>query len=79
MATSDVLSIGLSGTLASERALATSSHNIANANTEGYSRQRVQVDTRPPQLSGIGALGTGVKVNNVKIIEGKVGRYRRRE
>ena len=68
MATSDVLSIGLSGTLTSERALATASHNIANANTEGFSRQRVQVDTRPPQLAGIGALGTGVKVNNVKRI-----------
>lgn len=68
MGTSDVLSIGLSGTLASERALATSSHNIANANTEGFSRQRVQVDTRQPQLAGIGALGTGVKVNNVKRI-----------
>lgn len=68
MGTSDVLSIGLSGTLASERALATSSHNIANANTEGFSRQRVQVDTRQPQLAGIGSLGTGVKVNNVKRI-----------
>lgn len=68
MATSDVLSIGLSGTLTSERALATASHNIANANTKGFSRQRVQVDTRPPQLAGIGALGTGVKVNNVKRI-----------
>ena len=68
MATSDVLSIGLSGTLTSERALATASHNIANANTEGFSRQRVQVDTRPPQLAGVGALGTGVKINNVKRI-----------
>ena len=68
MATSDVLSIGLSGVLTSERSLATASHNIANANTKGFSRQRVQVDTRPPQLSGVGALGTGVKINNVKRI-----------
>lgn len=68
MATSDILSIGLSGALTSERSLATASHNIANANTKGFSRQRVQVDTRPPQLAGIGALGTGVKVNNVKRI-----------
>ena len=68
MATSDVLSIGLSGALTAERSLATASHNIANANTKGFSRQRVQVDTRPPQLAGIGALGTGVKVNNVKRI-----------
>ena len=64
----DILSIGLSGALTSERALATSSHNIANAQTEGFSRQRVQVDTRPPQLTGVGALGTGVKINNVKRI-----------
>lgn len=64
----DILSIGLSGALTSERALATASHNIANAHTEGFSRQRVQVDTRPPQLTGVGALGTGVKINNVKRI-----------
>ena len=64
----DILSIGLSGALTSERALATASHNIANANTEGFSRQRVQVDTRPPQLTGVGALGTGVKINNVERI-----------
>ncbi|MCK4864718.1 MAG: flagellar hook-associated protein FlgK [Gammaproteobacteria bacterium] len=64
----DILSIGLSGALTSERALATASHNIANAHTEGFSRQRVQVDSRPPQLTGVGALGTGVKINNVKRI-----------
>ncbi|MCW8901289.1 MAG: flagellar hook-associated protein FlgK [Gammaproteobacteria bacterium] len=68
MGTSDVLSIGLSGTLTAERSLATASHNIANANTKGFSRQRVEVDTRQPQLAGIGALGTGVKVINVKRI-----------
>ena len=61
----DILSIGLSGTAASERSIATASHNIANAQTEGFSRQRVQVDTRPPQLTGVGALGTGVKINNI--------------
>ncbi len=68
MATSDVLSIGLSGALSSERALATAGHNIANAQTEGFSRQRVEVDTRPPQLSGVGAIGTGVQINNIKRI-----------
>jgi len=64
----DILSIGLSGINTAEQALSTASHNIANAQTEGFSRQRVQVDTRPPQLTGVGALGTGVKVNNVKRI-----------
>ena len=65
MASSDLLSIGLSGTNVSKQALATAGHNIANANTKGFSRQRVEVDTRPPQLTGIGALGSGVKINNV--------------
>ena len=66
MGTSDVLGIGLSGTLVADRGIATTSHNIANANTEGYSRQRVEVDTRPPQLTGVGAIGTGVTINNIK-------------
>ncbi len=62
----DILGIGTSGALASQRALATTSHNIANANTEGYSRQRVELDARPPQMSGNGAIGTGVQVTNVR-------------
>lgn len=66
MGTSDVLSIGLSGAMTSKQALATAGHNIANANTIGFSRQRVEVDTRPPQLSGVGALGSGVQIANVK-------------
>ncbi len=68
MGTSDVLSIGLSGAITAQRALSTAGHNIANAQTEGFSRQRVEVGTRPPQLSGVGALGTGVKINNVERI-----------
>ena len=64
----DILSLGLSGALTSERHLATAGHNIANAQTEGFSRQRVQVDTRPPMLTGVGALGTGVKIKNVERI-----------
>jgi flagellar hook-associated protein 1 FlgK len=66
MGTSDVLSIGVSGALAAQRSLSTASHNIANAQTEGFSRQRVDVGTRPAQLTGVGSLGTGVQVNNVK-------------
>lgn len=62
---SDILSIGLSGTQAAKSALQTAGHNVANANTPGYSRQRVDVDTRPAQLTGVGALGSGVKISNV--------------
>lgn len=62
----DILSIGLSGTMAADRALATTSHNIANANTDGYSRQRVELESRNPQYSGIGSIGTGVEVDNIR-------------
>ena len=61
----DVLGISVSGLLASQRNLATTSHNIANANTQGYSRQQVDVVARAPQARVNGAVGTGVAVANV--------------
>ena len=61
----DVLDISVSGLLAYQRALQTTSHNIANVNTEGYSRQRVELATRPPQFSGNGYIGSGVNIESV--------------
>ncbi len=61
----DVLGISVSGLLASQRNLATTSHNIANANTEGYSRQKVDLVARTPQARSNGAVGTGVVVSHV--------------
>jgi flagellar hook-associated protein 1 FlgK len=65
---SDLLSIGKSALHASKKSLATSSHNIANANTEGYSRQRVNLQTNPPIGVGNHVLGNGVDVKSVKRI-----------
>src|SRR3569832_2384986 len=45
-----LLNVGLSGLLATQRALTVTGHNISNANTEGYSRQRVDLTSRLPQL-----------------------------
>ncbi len=64
----DLLSIGISGLLAHRQALNTTSHNIANVNTEGYSRQRVEFDTRTPEGSGAGFVGTGVDITTVRRI-----------
>ncbi|MFO7552392.1 MAG: flagellar hook-associated protein FlgK [Haliea sp.] len=64
----DFLNTSLSGLQASQRALATVSHNIANAATEGYSRQRVDFGTRPPEFFGGGFMGTGVQVADVRRI-----------
>lgn len=40
-------------------------HNISNANTEGYSRQRVQLGTKTPDFTGDGYIGRGVNVVNI--------------
>ncbi|MDH5189959.1 MAG: flagellar hook-associated protein FlgK [Gammaproteobacteria bacterium] len=64
----DPLSTAVSGLLAVQRSLATASHNITNANTEGFSRQRVENSTRTPEFTGTGYIGTGVKTDTVKRI-----------
>ncbi|TWI09029.1 flagellar hook-associated protein FlgK [Aerolutibacter ruishenii] len=56
----DVLSTGSSALLAFQRALSTVSHNVANAATPGYSRQRVELEARPGH--GSSAIGNGVDV-----------------
>jgi len=62
----DLLNIGVSGLLTFQRNLATTSHNISNVNTPGYSRQRVELGARPPQFAGAGYLGNGVQVSSVQ-------------
>ncbi len=62
----DLFGIGVSGLLASRRALSTVGHNIANVNTEGYSRQRVDLDTRAPRREGVYFVGSGVEIANVR-------------
>ena len=61
-----MLSTGLSGLRALQRALDTTSHNIANVSTEGYTRQRVEFQTRRPEMSGGGWIGTGVETSTVR-------------
>jgi flagellar hook-associated protein 1 FlgK len=62
----DLLSTSISGLLAFQRALDTTSHNITNANTVGYSRQLPELQTRQAQQSGNGWVGNGVDVTTVK-------------
>ncbi|MBM7561320.1 flagellar hook-associated protein FlgK [Fusibacter tunisiensis] len=64
------LTTSLSGLFANQRSLGIVSHNIANANTEGYSRQVMNTKAYKPQMlpGGMGALGVGVDVTAVKQI-----------
>ena len=61
----DMLGISVTGVIAAQRALGTTGHNIANANTEGYTRQRVIMEARPPTSQGPTGIGNGVIVSNI--------------
>ena len=56
---------GLSGIRASQTGIDVASHNIANANTDGYTRQRVELGTRHSYTSPVGEIGTGVDVEGI--------------
>ena len=62
----DMLGNSLSALVSYQRAIATTSHNIANADTEGYSRQTVSFNTRVPQQVGSFAIGSGVNIDAVR-------------
>ncbi len=62
----DMLGTGLSSLRALQRALDTTAHNIANVSTEGFSRQRVEFQTRQPSVFGSSWIGNGVDVNTVR-------------
>ena len=64
--TGDILGTAISGLLASQRQLTTTSHNISNVNTPGYSRQQVDLVTRPPFATGGGFIGNGVDVASIR-------------
>lgn len=66
------LNVAKSGMNVSQVAIQTTSHNISNINTPGYTRQRVNQSassaySRPGMNSGIGAgqVGTGATVNSI--------------
>lgn len=75
------LNVANKGMQASQTALHTTGHNISNANTEGYSRQRVDLKASLAfTLGGVGQLGTGVKMNGiVRLVDDYVTKQIREE
>ena len=61
-----IYDVGTSALTSMQRAIATTGHNIANVNTEGYSRQEVLLGTRNPERVGQVEIGTGVEVSNIR-------------
>jgi len=61
-----LLAIGKTGLYAAQAALATTGHNIANANVAGFSRQTVVQATSAALDTGVGFLGTGTEIAQIK-------------
>lgn len=53
-----------------QKSIDVTSHNIANANTVGYSRQRANIVTSTPYTSesGVGQIGTGAQISTIERI-----------
>jgi len=61
----NTLNIGYSGLNAAQANVNTTSHNIANAETEGYTRQRIVTAASTPLESSPGSYGNGVSITEV--------------
>ena len=61
----DALGVGYSGLSTAQSGIQTTSHNISNVNTPGYSRQRIEQKANYPLDTAPGTIGTGVKIEEV--------------
>ena len=80
----NTINIGLKSLQAQKKSMDTTSHNISNANTEGYSKQRAIHSTTDPYTvpgmgmpQGAGQVGTGVEISEIErvknqFIEGQI-------
>jgi len=62
----NTLNIGYTGLSAAQVGINTTGHNIANAETEGYTRQRVITSAATPIALRPGQVGNGVEIQDIK-------------
>jgi len=62
----NTLGVGYSGLSAAQVGINTTGHNIANAESEGYTRQRVVTEAVTPLYTAPGNVGNGVKVDDIQ-------------
>ncbi|NCN27013.1 flagellar hook-associated protein FlgK [bacterium] len=65
MSIQKVFDQGRSGLATNQKGLSVTSHNISNVNTDGYSRQRVDVENIDPTDLGAGRVGGGARVRSI--------------
>ena len=62
---SHVLNLAKEALLTHQSSIAVTGHNIANVNTEGYSRQKLSLTTPTASPTGVGMIGNGVRGEQV--------------
>ena len=60
-----IFNTAVSGLYASQLGIEVTGHNITNMNTEGYSRQRINLNTETPRSVSPGQIGMGVNVQSI--------------
>lgn len=66
MSLTSLLSIARTALLTQQKAIDVTGHNIANASTEGYTRQRLTLEPATPLQTPIGQLGRGVTATGIE-------------
>lgn len=61
-----IFNVAVTGLNAAQVGILTTSHNIANASTEGYNRQQIIQSTNTPMFTGAGYIGQGTNVLTVR-------------
>jgi len=63
-----ILSLAGQALMTQQQAISVTSHNIANVNTPGYSRQRLRITTNTPSDTSAGMIGNGVSAETIERI-----------
>lgn len=61
-----IFNVAVTGLNAAQVGILTTSHNIANASTDGYNRQQIIQSTNTPMFTGSGYIGQGTNVLTVR-------------
>jgi flagellar hook-associated protein 1 len=73
MSLQSLLSIARSALITHQRAMAVTSQNVANAETPGYTRQRLEIQAADPEIGPFGTIGRGV--TDLGVSRARVGFY----
>ena len=71
-----IFEIGKRALMAQRTVMNVIAHNIANANTPGFSRQKVRLKAADPRQTLYGEMGTGVEVATIERARNRFVEYR---